>query len=130
MSCSYYGKHLDCLKEEFTLNVVALLLSIIIDCITCVCFLSFYRNPPSLYNIMFLLLFLSDLFLPVLSLPRLYPTLHHITSHHITSGKTTQLTQYLHEAGLTDFGMIGCTQPRRVAAMSVAKVLNHHTRSY
>lgn len=37
------------------------------------------------------------------------------------SGKTTQLTQYLHEAGLTRFGMIGCTQPRRVAAMSVAK---------
>jgi pre-mRNA-splicing factor ATP-dependent RNA helicase DHX38/PRP16 len=37
------------------------------------------------------------------------------------SGKTTQLTQYLHEAGLTDYGMIGCTQPRRVAAMSVAK---------
>lgn len=37
------------------------------------------------------------------------------------SGKTTQLTQYLHEAGLTEFGLIGCTQPRRVAAMSVAK---------
>ena len=37
------------------------------------------------------------------------------------SGKTTQLTQYLHEAGYSDFGMIGCTQPRRVAAMSVAK---------
>ena len=37
------------------------------------------------------------------------------------SGKTTQLTQYLHEAGFSDFGMIGCTQPRRVAAMSVAK---------
>ncbi|MFN4162884.1 MAG: DEAD/DEAH box helicase, partial [Stenotrophomonas sp.] len=37
------------------------------------------------------------------------------------SGKTTQLTQYLHEAGYTKFGMIGCTQPRRVAAMSVAK---------
>jgi pre-mRNA-splicing factor ATP-dependent RNA helicase DHX38/PRP16 len=36
-------------------------------------------------------------------------------------GKTTQLTQYLHEAGFTDFGMVGCTQPRRVAAMSVAK---------
>ncbi|KAG7663287.1 uncharacterized protein J8A68_003201 [[Candida] subhashii] len=44
------------------------------------------------------------------------------------SGKTTQLTQYLYEDG---FGssicqgkervMIGCTQPRRVAAMSVAK---------
>jgi len=37
------------------------------------------------------------------------------------SGKTTQLTQYLHEDGYTKTGMIGCTQPRRVAAMSVAK---------
>jgi hypothetical protein len=33
----------------------------------------------------------------------------------------TQLTQYLHEAGYTKQGKIGCTQPRRVAAMSVAK---------
>ncbi|RXM34294.1 Pre-mRNA-splicing factor ATP-dependent RNA helicase PRP16 [Acipenser ruthenus] len=37
------------------------------------------------------------------------------------SGKTTQLTQYLHEDGYTQYGMVGCTQPRRVAAMSVAK---------
>ncbi|ETI33310.1 hypothetical protein F443_20007 [Phytophthora nicotianae P1569] len=37
------------------------------------------------------------------------------------SGKTTQLTQYLHEEGYSQFGMIGCTQPRRVAAMSVAQ---------
>lgn len=37
------------------------------------------------------------------------------------SGKTTQLTQYLHEDGYSRFGIIGCTQPRRVAAMSVAK---------
>lgn len=37
------------------------------------------------------------------------------------SGKTTQLTQYLAEAGFTNNGIIGCTQPRRVAAMSVAK---------
>ncbi|RYP27298.1 hypothetical protein DL768_011284 [Monosporascus sp. mg162] len=37
------------------------------------------------------------------------------------SGKTTQLTQFLHEDGYTKLGMIGCTQPRRVAAMSVAK---------
>lgn len=37
------------------------------------------------------------------------------------SGKTTQLTQYLAEAGYANEGMIGCTQPRRVAAMSVAK---------
>lgn len=37
------------------------------------------------------------------------------------SGKTTQLTQFLAEAGFTENGVIGCTQPRRVAAMSVAK---------
>ena len=37
------------------------------------------------------------------------------------SGKTTQLTQFLLEAGYGRMGMIGCTQPRRVAAMSVAK---------
>ena len=37
------------------------------------------------------------------------------------SGKTTQITQYLAEAGYTAKGKIGCTQPRRVAAMSVAK---------
>lgn len=36
------------------------------------------------------------------------------------SGKTTQVTQYCHEAGYTKRGKIGCTQPRRVAAMSVA----------
>lgn len=37
------------------------------------------------------------------------------------SGKTTQLPQYLHEAGYTAGGLkVGCTQPRRVAAMSVA----------
>nr|KAG5695240.1 hypothetical protein BaRGS_008068 [Batillaria attramentaria] len=37
------------------------------------------------------------------------------------SGKTTQITQYLAESGYTTRGKIGCTQPRRVAAMSVAK---------
>ncbi|KAL3471001.1 P-loop containing nucleoside triphosphate hydrolase protein [Aspergillus californicus] len=37
------------------------------------------------------------------------------------SGKTTQLTQYLAEGGYANNGIIGCTQPRRVAAMSVAK---------
>lgn len=37
------------------------------------------------------------------------------------SGKTTQLTQFLSEEGYGKRGMIGCTQPRRVAAMSVAK---------
>ncbi|KAJ1609702.1 Prp16p pre-mRNA splicing factor [Cryptosporidium canis] len=37
------------------------------------------------------------------------------------SGKTTQLTQYLHEFGYSRRGIIGCTQPRRVAAVSVAQ---------
>jgi len=49
------------------------------------------------------------------------------------SGKTTQITQYLLEDGYAKFGLIGkvfiklikfnkgCTQPRRVAAVSVAK---------
>ena len=37
------------------------------------------------------------------------------------SGKTTQVTQFLAEDGFANDGMIGCTQPRRVAAMSVAK---------
>jgi ATP-dependent RNA helicase DHX8/PRP22 len=37
------------------------------------------------------------------------------------SGKTTQMTQYMAEMGLTKKGIVGCTQPRRVAALSVAK---------
>ncbi len=37
------------------------------------------------------------------------------------SGKTTQMTQYMHELGFSRRGVIGCTQPRRVAAVSVAK---------
>lgn len=36
------------------------------------------------------------------------------------SGKTTQIPQYLFEAGYSKRGVIACTQPRRVAAMSVA----------
>uniref|UniRef100_A0A7S4IHY6 RNA helicase n=1 Tax=Odontella aurita TaxID=265563 RepID=A0A7S4IHY6_9STRA len=45
------------------------------------------------------------------------------------SGKTTQLTQYLMEEGYTDYGMVGCTQPRRVAAMSVAKRVSEEVSS-
>lgn len=37
------------------------------------------------------------------------------------SGKTTQIPQYLYESGFCEKGKIGCTQPRRVAAMSVAQ---------
>jgi ATP-dependent RNA helicase DHX8/PRP22 len=37
------------------------------------------------------------------------------------SGKTTQITQYLVEHGFSTTGKIGCTQPRRMAAVSVSK---------
>lgn len=44
------------------------------------------------------------------------------------SGKTTQLTQYLLEDGYGQHGLIGCTQPRRVAAMSVAKRVSEEAK--
>ncbi|XP_007481849.2 probable ATP-dependent RNA helicase DHX40 isoform X4 [Monodelphis domestica] len=37
------------------------------------------------------------------------------------SGKTTQLPKYLYEAGFSKHGTIGVTQPRKVAAISVAQ---------
>src|SRR5215218_1085769 len=37
------------------------------------------------------------------------------------SGKTTQLPKMCLEAGLAERGRIGCTQPRRVAALSVSR---------
>ena len=37
------------------------------------------------------------------------------------SGKTTQLVQYIYEHNLQGEGQIGITQPRRIAALSVAK---------
>ncbi|WVW79844.1 hypothetical protein I302_101814 [Kwoniella bestiolae CBS 10118] len=37
------------------------------------------------------------------------------------SGKTTQMAQYLAEEGFLEHGRLGCTQPRKVAAVSVAK---------
>jgi len=38
------------------------------------------------------------------------------------SGKTTQIPQFLVDAGYTKGGScVACTQPRRVAAMSIAK---------
>ncbi|XP_037076284.1 ATP-dependent RNA helicase DHX33-like [Pollicipes pollicipes] len=37
------------------------------------------------------------------------------------SGKTTQVPQFCHQAGLTKTAMVAVTQPRRVAAMSLAQ---------
>lgn len=36
------------------------------------------------------------------------------------SGKTTQIPQYLYQDGLSDRGLIAVTQPRRVAAITIA----------
>ena len=43
------------------------------------------------------------------------------------SGKTTQIPQYVHEVGLAAGGMVACTQPRRVAAVSVARRVAEET---
>ena len=40
-----------------------------------------------------------------------------------------QIPQYLHEAGYSKSGRIGCTQPRRVAAMSVAARVAEEVRA-
>jgi len=44
-----------------------------------------------------------------------------IISGETGSGKTTQIPKFCIEAGRGTAGMIGCTQPRRIAAMTVAK---------
>lgn len=53
--------------------------------------------------------------------PFITPTLiHHRLipfRHCCVAAHEPQMTQYLHEAGYTRKGLIGCTQPRRVAAM-------------
>ena len=45
---------------------------------------------------------------------------HHGLAYFRLVSHYVQIPQYLHEAGYSKAGMIGCTQPRRVAAMSVA----------
>ena len=81
--------------------------------------------PPALPLTAFEQLQLSRTKLPIY--PYRSRLLEAVASHQILiivgetgSGKTTQILQYLHEAGYSSTGMIGCTQPRRVAAMSVA----------
>ena len=39
------------------------------------------------------------------------------------SGKTTQIPVILHEAGFSENGIIGVTQPRRIAALSVSEFI-------
>ena len=47
------------------------------------------------------------------------------------SGKTTQIPQFMVEGGYTAGGkLVACTQPRRVAAMSVAKRVADEVRAF
>lgn len=45
------------------------------------------------------------------------------------SGKTTQIPQYLYEAGIGRQGTIAITQPRRVAAISLAGRVSEEKRT-
>ncbi|MDR2964925.1 MAG: ATP-dependent RNA helicase [Treponema sp.] len=45
------------------------------------------------------------------------------------SGKTTQLPVILYEAGYTERGIIGVTQPRRIAAVSVSEFIARQTET-
>jgi len=75
-----------------------------------------FINLPFLYH--------SSFFRHVLSVLFKFIHILNIFPFKKGSGKTTQITQYLYEDGYTLIDgvkkKIGCTQPRRVAAMSVA----------
>ncbi|VUZ51590.1 unnamed protein product, partial [Hymenolepis diminuta] len=43
------------------------------------------------------------------------------------SGKTTQIPQFLLDSGMANNGMIAVTQPRRIAAISVAERVSDET---
>ena len=45
------------------------------------------------------------------------------------SGKTTQIPKMCLQAGLTEFGRIACTQPRRVAALSISRRLSEELKT-
>lgn len=45
----------------------------------------------------------------------------HTIIHKLIAGKTTQVPQFLYEAGYAQNKLIGITEPRRVAAMSMSK---------
>lgn len=45
------------------------------------------------------------------------------------SGKTTQIPQYLYEGGISRQGIIAVTQPRRVAAISLATRVSDEKRT-
>ena len=62
----------------------------------------------------------------IAAIQRHYPVI--IVAGETGSGKTTQLPKFCLEAGLGVRARIGCTQPRRVAALSIARRLAEETR--
>uniref|UniRef100_A0A3B3YJQ7 ATP-dependent RNA helicase DHX33 n=1 Tax=Poecilia mexicana TaxID=48701 RepID=A0A3B3YJQ7_9TELE len=56
-------------------------------------------------------------------------TTHSILPGETGSGKTTQIPQYLFEAGIGRQGLIAITQPRRVAAISLAARVSEEKRT-
>ncbi len=46
------------------------------------------------------------------------------------SGKTTQMPVILYEAGFTQYGIIGVTQPRRIAAVSVSEFIARQMKTH
>ncbi|CDK24396.1 unnamed protein product [Kuraishia capsulata CBS 1993] len=68
----------------------------------------------------------SRMMLPVFAEEhRIMEAIHHndciVVSGETGSGKTTQIPQFLYESGYANKGLIGITQPRRVAAMAMAE---------
>lgn len=64
---------------------------------------------------------ISDLFVPTFRLMKYIhkcPAL--IVLSETGSGKSTQIPQFIYKSGLADAGAIAITQPRRVAAISIA----------
>jgi len=45
------------------------------------------------------------------------------------SGKSTQIIQYIHAAGFHELGAVVCTQPRKVAALSLARRVSEEMRN-
>jgi ATP-dependent RNA helicase DHX8/PRP22 len=46
------------------------------------------------------------------------------------SGKSTQIVQYLYQAGIACDGLIACTQPRKVAAVNLAERVSEEMKSH